>query len=541
MNRVLWTNGCLVGLLAMLPVLYGCQKSASTGSAAKSAGGTANSPAEQEVSEIEDQLRSALYQLQPEHLNIDARLDDATSVLNNWWAAVKAAKLLPTGSQPAEIPTERVSAETLADLQRETFTSDDGRYIRDCYLARRVSDHVAAEVGSESQRATAVFQWVCRNMGLRRADEIDYAVGTYEALVIGRGTPADRASAVAAILQQLRIDSVIVTRASETSSAAPWLLGVIVQGEVLLFDPHLGLPVPRGDVPLKEAFSQPATLNEIQAHPEWLALLATRADRPYPLTADDLKAPKIEAISRVQAWSPRIWNLEQLLPGDTLCVLYDAPADTDPLAGVFARIAVAVPAVEDNDIGLWKYPEEREAEMRQPNQLAQRAMQEALIPFLVPVEFEQDKETGKQRRVETMRQLRIRNSQLFGLRGDALAQYITIRQLSVMPPPEPAFGPVYQRAADDAFFWSCVCKFENGDYESAQKVLSDYLKRYRRGGHWTFEARLLLAEALAASGDTTQAVQTLRVQESDDPYRAHHAIRIRSWSPPAETPPPESD
>jgi hypothetical protein len=95
-------------------------------------------------------------------------------------------------------------------------------------------------------------------------------------------------------------------------------------------------------------------------------------------------------------------------------------------------------------------------------------------------------------------------------------------------------APVYQQAADDAHYFSCVCKAEGNDLEGAAKSLADYVKKSRRSGRWGAAARSLLADCQAAQGNMTAAVQTLRVQESDDPYRARHAVLLNRWSTPSK-------
>ncbi len=524
-SRTLW----LMLAIAVAVPLSGC--GSRTKPAEAPTAEEAAKKADETVSEIEDQLRSALYQLQPENLNIDSRVDDAISVLNNWWAAIEAADLKPSGLAPAEIPADRISPELLARLQHDAFDGIDAQYIRGCYLARRISEQVAPSAASEIERVTEIFNWVCRNVGLRNPDDVAFPTGFYETVVTGRAEAEDRAVAVASILKQLRIDTAIISGV-DSKDDSPWLLGVLLQDQVYLFDTNLGLPVPRGSESGWKAFESPATLAQIQEHPEWLKLLRVNDDEPYGLTADQLKKPRVQAVAFPNSWAPRIWVMEQLLPGENLCVLYDAPAKLDQLPGIFDRIARLFPDQKPADIGLWQYPLQVAERLQSPDAVTLRALQAALVPFIVPIEFDRDPDSGQVRRIETMRQLRIRTEQLFGHRNDAVAQYITIRQLSIQRPPEPSLGVVYQRAADDAFFWSCVCKFENGEYDSAEKQLSDYIKRYRRVGQWANEARLLLAQTLELAGKTDAALEMLRVQESGDPYRDRLAIMARMWSAP---------
>lgn len=504
------------------------------GASGGTAGGRASSAGGEEfsnpVQEIEDQLRSALYQLQPENLNIDSNVDDAISVLNNWWVAAETAKLLPTGLAAAELPESRLSPEALARLKRNVFDADDGRYIRGCYLAKRISDHLSVDTQTDAERVLKVFQWVCRNVTLRGGDDYDYPVTQYDAVVIGRATPRDRASVMAGILKQMRIDSVVLTPKTAQDEKAPWLFGAFVQDDYLLFDMRLGLPVPRGDVEVEQRFITPATLKSLREHPDWLAALSPRAEQPYPLAAEELNSLQVSAVVSTHGWSQRMWAMEQLLPGETLCVLYDAPGKIDQLPGVFERLAAATPNTQPEEIGVWEYPLQQDVSLGKMDAVALRSKQVDMLPFIVPIELKENKDTKKMQPVETMRHLRIRTEQIYGRRNDAISQYIAIRQLSVSQPPDPGLTQIYQRAADDAFYWSGVCKFEAGEVASASKLLSDYLKRYRRGGHWVNDARLLLAEAYAATGEKAEALKLLRVQESNDPYRDRHAILMRAWS-----------
>ncbi len=525
----------------------GCNSGSAKPKEANTASTESRTAESERVTEIEDQLRSALYQLQPENLGIDSNPEDATSVLNNWWAAAQVAKLVPTTATPAAIPAERLNESLTERLGRNTFDVDDGRHIRAAYLARKLSDLLSADSASETETVRRVFDWTCRNVALRGLDETPYPVGFYEALIIGRGTAADRALVCASILRQLRIDTAVFTPAAAKDDTGPWWFGVLAGDQWLLFDMTLGLPVPRGDQ--ADPFAKAATLSELQAHPEWLTWLSPRADQAGPWRAEDLTNPRCAAIALPISWSARMWALEQLLPNDSLIVLYEAPASVDAYVGVFERIAASLPGRTAVEIGLWDYPQRLEEAYRTINALGQRALQAALTPFIVPVEIETKPDAdGKPkvtRTVQTMAQLKFRTDQLSGKRSGAIAQYMTIRQLSVSPPPDPSLGPVYQRAAEDALYWSCVCKYESGEWETATAQLGEYLKRYRRGGQWTYAARALQAETLRQLGRNDDAVKLLKVQESDDPYRARHAVLMKVWTTdpvtapaPAATEPP---
>lgn len=528
---------CHVGWLAWAILAVGCQPQAAKAPVADPSAATTESEADRAnegIVEIEDQLRSALYQLQPENLNIDSRLDDAVAVLNNWWAAAEASKVIPEGTSSAAIPADRVPAELLSALENEAFDGTDGRHIRACYFAEHIAESLSAGADTDLDRVLRVFEWGCRNLALRSFDQPQLPFTFYEALIVGQMRPEDRAMVLAGILKQLHYDCVVLRPSAELVAGQPWLFGVIVENQVYLFDLALGLPVPQGDRPVAEQFQQPATLAQLKEHPEWLALLSPRADQPYPFTAEDLTHLHVDVITSPRSWTKRMWSIEQLLPGEMLCVLYDPPSAEADRPSLFDRVASAIPGIAANDVGVWSDPIRQEARMAAIDAPTVRAYQEALIPFIVPVEYQADRETGTQRRVETQRQLRIRTEQLLGNRLEALSQYVTIRQLSFTQPPEPPLIPVYQRAADDAFFWSTVCKFELGETETAITQLQDYLKRYRRGGQWIYVARSMLVDAYQKSGNTEELLKIAAVQESDDPYRDRHALLARLAMPAAE-------
>jgi tetratricopeptide (TPR) repeat protein len=519
----------LLLVMGLAVVAAGCGRpKASSPAAATGSPGAA--PSSAQLAEIEDQLRSALYQLQPENLNIDSRLDDAVSVLNNWWAAVKEANLEPKGLILPPIPADRVPEGLETDLDRDSYGLLDGRAIRAAYLARAIADHVTEGADKELDKIVGVFDWCCRNLSLESEDLSNRPFTLYELLVIGRGSPADRAWAMGAILKQLRWDLVLLSPPGTDFNVpdAPWLVGVPLDGELYLFDLRLGLPIPQGES--AEPGQPPATLAQVLAHPEWLQTLRTGDDQPYAPSAEQLASAELLVYTEPISWSPRMWRVEQLLPGDSLCVLYDAPGPLGDAPGVFQRIAELRPEWTPEQVQAWKYPGEHEAQFIRMDDRQRLWIERQIAPFLMPMELLPGRDGQPPTLSQTMQQLRTRTEQLHGQRAKAVSQYVTIRQLSVDPPPQQGLRPLYLEAADDAFFWSGLCKFESGDYEAAAKAFADYLKRYRRNGRSVAAARSLLADSYAALGQYPDALATIEVEESDDPYRARHAVLSRRWA-----------
>jgi hypothetical protein len=155
-----------------------------------------------------------------------------------------------------------------------------------------------------------------------------------------------------------------------------------------------------------------------------------------------------------------------------------------------------------------------------------------LSPFAMPMERMPDKSQKEPsvQLVESFRLLRIRTEQLRGKLKAAIAQFVTIRTAEVSGLPGPQFAPLYVRAAEDALFWTCVCKYEIGEYDSCIDSLDDYFKRFRRNGRWPAAARGLLAAAHLASGRMPEAQAALKMSVgNDDAYRAPHGVLLKRW------------
>lgn len=511
-------------LLTAVLLIPGCKPSAAPPAAAPAA---APAPKGAVAAEVEDQLKSAIYQLQPENLGIDSRIEDAVSVLNNWWGAVKAAELQPTGLTPPAIPEALLPKELRELLDKELYDSQDGAHIRSCYLAKQIGEHIGAPTDKELDRIVKVFDWVCRNVSLLPEDEIAPPVGFYEVLVLGRGRPLDRAVIFGEVLRQLRLDSVILHPAGTLEEDSPWLFGVLLDGKVYLFDPGLGIPIPNGAAPKTAHITQPATLDEVLSHPEWLEPLAARSDQPYEPSVDQLQSAQVSAITPAMAWSARMWRLEQLLPGDQLCVLYDPPAKLGEAPSVFERIASSFPSKKPEEIDRFVDPQLTAKRDPQDMQEALRTLQVAQSALLVPFVVNTDNPTAGRRPVPSQRQLKTRTMQLQGRYADAIGQYVSIRQLGVTPAPDPSLTLIYGRAAEDAFYWSCLCKVDSEQLESGEQMLTDYMKRYRRGGRWLIGARQALADCQVALKKHDEAIATLKMSLPDDPARASTAVQIR--------------
>ncbi|MGE3317633.1 MAG: hypothetical protein AB7O26_21185, partial [Planctomycetaceae bacterium] len=120
----------------------------------------------------------------------------------------------------------------------------------------------------------------------------------------------------------------------------PWLVGVLLDKQVYLFDTRLGLPIPAASDNGTEAFiRQPATLKDVLANDALLRKLDVSEEQRYGLSVDDLKKFTVEIVADVAFWTMRMRALNSVFPpvdGRTV-VLYDGLSDGDGGKGAVTR------------------------------------------------------------------------------------------------------------------------------------------------------------------------------------------------------------
>ncbi len=147
---------------------------------------------------------------------------------------------------------------------------------------RDISRRAQGESFNDVARATAIFDWVVRNIQLD-ADSAAMPYRPWESLVYGHGTAEQRAWVFALMARQMGLDVVVLEVPADAGSAAAtgkskfWLPALLSDGKLYLYDTRLGLPIPGKDG------KGVATLAELQADPTLLRELDV-ADSAYPVT-----------------------------------------------------------------------------------------------------------------------------------------------------------------------------------------------------------------------------------------------------------------
>ncbi len=315
-------------------------------------------------------INSYHYALQQLNTYLDQRKDTRDS-LKLAPDELRRLKVLLPERQPTFFPDQ---AEWFQEPQRQAFTLLDAHHLDACFLFRDAAVALRTNRGGEGipgagggvgvslpyQRRLAehAFAWVTRQMILKAPVVEDRAiVPASELLRRGIGTEKfqDRSRVFLALLDQLELPGCMVAYREETGKDdsgqpivrdVPWIPGVLIGGEVYLFDTRLGLPVPGragGTATLREVLANPALLGEAFSAP----------DAPYDVGKDRLKQVLVLVPSSLSALSPRmLWLQKEVLKNDNPVILHQELAATEQ---AFQRAIAAWPkeAGSTVEVKLW--------------------------------------------------------------------------------------------------------------------------------------------------------------------------------------------
>ncbi len=214
----------------------------------------------------------------------------------------------------------------IASLGDETFNNYDGIYLRECALVDSVADYATLNSTDNVTAARDLFEWVVAHIALDPeppADATQTAQLPWQTLLLGHGTQVDRAWLFALLARQLDLDVVLLylprsSRADRAASLTLWAVGVLNNGEIYLFDPSYGLPLPGPDQSI-------ATLTDLQQNPELLRVWDTK-EKPYWVT-DDLVSqvvPFVEASP--QSLSRRMKSVQTALGSQNRMRIFSNPS-----------------------------------------------------------------------------------------------------------------------------------------------------------------------------------------------------------------------
>jgi hypothetical protein len=430
--------------------------------------------------------------------------------LNQWAGAQRP----PAGWKPdallSDLPEPLAELPQLKDqdLERMRFSRFDGFCLQEAAWLKAVVGWARGDELDDLRRTEHLFDWTVRNVQLD--DEVPGRVPLFpwETLLFGRGTAAERAWVFILLLRQLDIDAAVIELDGRS-----WCVGVLVEGNIHLFDPTLGLPIPAPNGITRAAAGglaiKPATLAEVVADEKLLRQLDAGDSRPYwvKTIAPDKVILRLEASPSYL--TARMKLLESRLVGQRKITLAYSPS---------AQAEKWKAAARCEGVRLWTRPYETIARRRtlEPAEVRQRLF--AMLPFYA---------------LPTAPLYRGRVLHLKGkLVGDegAMKYYQAARpsqaELNASSAPD-IEKLVYSLGKQDASYWSGLLSFERENYPAAIDYFSTRtLKAYPRG-QWTVGAMYNLGRAYEASGQSERAV--LQYGDNDSSPGYHGDLLRAKW------------
>ena len=228
------------------------------------------------------------------------------------------------------------------DVEDLAFPPPAGSALREAVWFRNVSRWVAEDDrGDPLRSAIRLFDWTVRNIQLddepsSRNGDGPEAVLQYpwETLLFGRGLARDRAWTFMLLARQERLDAALLATVDpedpDKRRLKPLGIGVPVDGEVYVFDPGLGVPIPGPDgVRLDdgELTIHPATLSQLAADDSLSRQMDLDAEHPYDLRSSDFQKVVVLMETSPSYLTKRMKLVESRLSGEDRLVLTAAPEE----------------------------------------------------------------------------------------------------------------------------------------------------------------------------------------------------------------------
>src|SRR5438874_3734600 len=208
------------------------------------------------------------------------------------------------------------------EINSSTFTLLDAHYVDSCMLLRDAAYSLGVEGQPPLERAQAAFGWVVRQVQLREPSGRLPLVPTQFVLRRGWGSSLERSLAFLAMLQQMGVPGCVIAYQEEGANPRVLpLIGTLVDKEIFLFEPRLGMPLPAPDG------KGIATLRQVRASDKPFAALAMDATHSYDITAEQLRHAEILLTVPLSALGTRMKLLDGILGGrQKLRSFVDGPA-----------------------------------------------------------------------------------------------------------------------------------------------------------------------------------------------------------------------
>ena len=403
------------------------------------------------------------------------------------------------------------------NMRDGVFADWEGRLLAQAVWLRDIAQWARGNATSAADVAAALFDWTIRNVQLDPPQLKELTVlHPWQALIYGHGTAEHRAWVFVELCRQQRIGAVILKTTAGPGDVPPRLLAAaLVDDQLHLFDPELGLPLPGKATAV-------GTLAEIAEDDALLRQLDAGDDLKYPVSAEQLKQVEAYAVASPLQLSRRSALLEGALEGEDFVKL---AVDLRPLAERLAKH----PQIKQ--VKLWPVPYQSLADEQTIGiDLRRRAAAEfaplAERPLLWKarvLHFQGNKDVRAEERNDPLAEARQGHQ-------DALKLY---QSPSVRPPnselvkQELDKRTVYAAAKAAASYWLGLLSYDRGNYDVAVTWLGDLTLDQARQGRWANGARYNLARTHEAMGNLEESVKLLQADPAEAPQRHGNLVRAR--------------
>ncbi len=385
------------------------------------------------------------------------------------------------------------------------FAMMDSTAFQEAVWLRNVASWAGGqELDDPVKPAVALFDWVVKNVQLvreRKSDDSGSVSRVFqtpmETLLLGEGTGIDRAWLFVLLARQRNIDAALLGLVDEKNVLNRlWGIGVLIGGEIYLFEPVLGMPIPKpGSLKLADGGGlsfQPATLAEAAANEEVFKQLDLFQEGDYAVRSKDAQRVVALVEAGPACLSQRMKMVEKRLTGDQRIVLTtDATAQIERFKNCKFIVASQMWPLAYQTI--WQ-------EIRFASERAKwlASMAETLVyPPEMPILFKarsyhfKGQFTGNPS--ATMYYLAARQSEF---KSDSAGFTVEDRER-------------WRKIKIDASYWLGVMVAQTGNYRAAEDYLQTRLRATDPGGKWEQSATYNLARIAEATGDIPRAIELL--------------------------------
>jgi hypothetical protein len=467
----------------------------------------------------------------------------------NHWIRAQAPPEWKADAMSEGLPKALADLPQLKDLSRMEFSRFDGYALQEAVWLRDIGRWARGDVLDDLERAKCLFDWTVRNVQLDADNPQRIPRFPWETVLFGRGTASERAWVFMLLLRQLDIDAAIlaieegggekgeesgkkdaarprsggpapgpgtsVRSEAPAGTLRPWCVGVLIEGNVYLFDPMMGLPIPAADgLKLDGAGQlaiQPATLAQAASDEKLLRRLDVNEGRPYRVKAS--QAARVTALLEASPsyLACRMGLLESRLSGPRKMVLTNSPTACAQRWQAAAHVART---------RLWLRPFET---LYRRSRLGWDDVRAWLVNMMQPFYWiyeertvVRSEETGTRTEQErVIRAAALGKGRILHLKGRFVGEDGAIFFYQMARPSNQRLmyssAPlenklIHLRGKQDASYWTGLITYQRRNYSAAIDWFTKETLLAYPNGPWTNGARYNLARAYEASAQTERAV-----------------------------------